>query len=70
MNFINCIGECPKLKSIKNGHVTVEEGVTGLKARYSCDENYSLSGVSLRACFEKVKSQWSGGDPMCISKSI
>ena len=67
---MNFTGECPKLKTINNGHITIEKGVTGLQARYSCDENYYLTGASFRACLEKHKSEWSGGDPMCNSKSI
>ena len=55
---------------IKNGHISIEEDVTGLKARYWCDDNYTLSGAGLRACLEKHKSEWSGGDPMCNSKYI
>ena len=56
--------------TINNGHIAIEKGVSGPQARYSCDKNYYLSGASLRACLENHKSQWVGGDPMCISKSI
>ena len=67
MNFTD---ECPKLETINNGHIVIEKGVTGLHARYWCNENYHLSGAYLRACLEKLKPQWSDDEPMCMSKSI
>ena len=56
--------ECPELRDIANGAVTVISRTVGSRAVYSCVSGYTLEGDRFREC--QADGQWSGEEPVCI----
>lgn len=56
---------CGPLPSLLNGQITMEKSNSGEVAKYSCNDNYYLSGPKIRYCLNN--STWSNSQPECIS---
>ncbi|XP_021351273.1 sushi, von Willebrand factor type A, EGF and pentraxin domain-containing protein 1-like [Mizuhopecten yessoensis] len=55
--------ECPALRNIRNGLVTMLGRTFTSKVEYSCDPGYDLEGESIRIC--QPEGYWSGKSPSC-----
>lgn len=56
---------CGHLPNLLNGQITMEKTNFGELAKYSCNDNYYLSGAKIRYCLNN--STWSNAQPECIS---
>ena len=57
---------CPNLSAPAHGSVDYISGVdVGSQAIYSCEQGYSLVGISTRVC--QSDGTWSGQPPLCQS---
>ena len=63
---------CPTLSSPENGQVMVNTHTVGGVATYTCNNGYTLTGVSMRMCEEDsgVNGQWTLQPPTCPRKLI
>ena len=61
---IHYIG-CPDLKAPADGSVHYTSSDVGSQANYSCNEGYTLVGMSTRFC--QNDGTWSGQPPLCQS---
>lgn len=55
--------ECPTLNEIEHGVMTITGRFFGDKARYACDTDYFMVGISERKC--RGDGHWSGTTPSC-----
>lgn len=60
--FIHVV-ECPPLKNLTNGHVMFTSVGAGAVATYSCNNDFDLTGNTVRIC--QANRQWSGYEPSC-----
>ena len=55
--------ECSELTDPENGAVSVTNTTFASTATYSCNDGYSLVGVTTRTC--QASASWSGSKPSC-----
>ena len=60
------LADCGEPESPENGMISFVRTVEGSVANYTCDEGYTLDGVTQRVCGED--GQWTGDVPLCQSK--
>lgn len=58
--------ECNYMENLSNGFIYITKSSQGGQAFISCNEEYILSGQSIRTCLSN--NSWSGTMPECISK--
>ena len=58
--------DCGNLANPQNGAVLVTGTTLGSTATYTCEENFSLLGPSIRVCGSD--GVWSGRAPICNSQ--
>ena len=59
---------CPTVTRPENGNVNQFGNTPGDLAIYSCDDNFELSGETMRTCGQD--GQWEGEAPLCKGEEV
>ena len=65
-SFKNPVVDCEDLLAPSNGDVMVSTTVFGSTATYSCNDGYTLEGVTTRTCL--ANGSWSESAPTCTGE--